>query len=320
MKPYFSIIVPVYNSSQYLHRCIESILNQTYKDFECILVDDGSTDDSGLICDTYKQKDKRVRVYHKENGGVSSARNKGIKEAKGNYVIFVDSDDYILEDKLEKVYLNSLQNPDMLVGYYKIPESYRYVVHEITEKDFFHINNIGVVWTSVYNNKILKENSICFDESIWHGEDSIFILNYFLHCKNIVFIDDHGYIYEKGHVNGLNAKFQSCIKELYTYNTITEYRNEIYSKIKGDKKIYFKIKKGEIIRIVKSIYLSHDKLPFRKRINFIKSILYKYDQSEISHFTNKTDKIIIKCLNSGFLIPLDFYMTLWKAKINKMNI
>lgn len=102
-KAMISIIVPVYNIEQYLPRCIESVLAQTYTKFELILVDDGSKDKSGEICDAYQRKDDRIRVIHKENGGSSSARNAGIKAAKGAYLGFVDSDDYIEKDMYEKM-------------------------------------------------------------------------------------------------------------------------------------------------------------------------------------------------------------------------
>lgn len=102
--PEISIIVPVYNVENYIHKCIDSILNQTFSDFELILVDDGSTDDSGKICDEYKLKDNRVIVIHKENSGVSSARNVGIDKSTGKFLGFVDSDDYIKKDMYETLY------------------------------------------------------------------------------------------------------------------------------------------------------------------------------------------------------------------------
>ena len=93
--PKISVIVPVYNTEKYLHRCIDSVLAQTFTDWELLLIDDGSKDTSGSICDKYAAKDKRIRVFHKENGGVSSARNLGRDYAQGEWVTFVDSDDYI---------------------------------------------------------------------------------------------------------------------------------------------------------------------------------------------------------------------------------
>ena len=97
-KPKISVIVPVYNVEKYLRRCVDSILTQTFTDFEVLLIDDGSTDGSGKICDEYAKKDKRVRVFHKENGGVSSARNLGLDNVRGRYVTFVDADDKISPD------------------------------------------------------------------------------------------------------------------------------------------------------------------------------------------------------------------------------
>ena len=96
-----SIIVPVYNTEKYLRRCIDSVLAQTYQDFELLLIDDGSKDSSGAICDEYAAQDARVRVFHKENGGVSSARNVGLDNARGEWITFVDADDWIESDMLE---------------------------------------------------------------------------------------------------------------------------------------------------------------------------------------------------------------------------
>ena len=104
MSPKISIIVPVYKVEKYIHKCIDSILNQTFKDFELILVDDGSPDNCGKICDEYAKKDSRVIVIHKENGGLSSARNSGLDIARGDYIGFVDSDDYIENDMYELLY------------------------------------------------------------------------------------------------------------------------------------------------------------------------------------------------------------------------
>ena len=98
--PKISVIVPVYKAEKYLQKCVDSILGQTFRDFELLLIDDGSPDGSGAICDEYAKKDSRVRVFHKENGGVSSARNKGIDEAKGEWISFLDADDYWTESHL----------------------------------------------------------------------------------------------------------------------------------------------------------------------------------------------------------------------------
>ena len=108
--PKISIIVPVYNVEKYLEKCIDSILNQSFRDFELILVDDGSTDNSGYVCDRYKDQDNRIIVIHKENGGVSSARNRGLDIARGDFIGFMDSDDFIHKDMYKILYDNLIKN------------------------------------------------------------------------------------------------------------------------------------------------------------------------------------------------------------------
>lgn len=114
--PEVSIIVPVYKVEPYLNKCVDSILAQTFTDFECILVDDGSPDSCGKICDEYVQKDSRVKVIHQENQGLSAARNSGLDMASGAWIVFVDSDDWIEPDAVEVLYRAALQNDaDMAV-------------------------------------------------------------------------------------------------------------------------------------------------------------------------------------------------------------
>ena len=117
---YFSIIVPVYNVEKYLSECIDSILCQTFADFELILVDDGSRDKSGAICDEYAQKDDRIKVIHKENGGQSDARNIGTATSAGEYIIYIDSDDYICGNNfLQEIYDKSKSGADIICYKYK---------------------------------------------------------------------------------------------------------------------------------------------------------------------------------------------------------
>lgn len=119
-NPKISVIVPVYNVEKYLRRCIDSILAQTFTDFELLLIDDGSKDSSGEICDEYARNDERVRVFHKENGGVSSARNLGLDNAKGEWVSFVDADDIIYSNNLDILFEVARNNPtiNFVIGNY----------------------------------------------------------------------------------------------------------------------------------------------------------------------------------------------------------
>ena len=121
--PKISIIVPVYNVEKYLEKCVRSILAQTFTDFELILVDDGSPDSSGAMCDQFAEQDQRVKVIHKENGGLSDARNAGIEIATGEYLGFVDSDDYIADDMYELLYTNIVKDADLSIcGIYDVYE------------------------------------------------------------------------------------------------------------------------------------------------------------------------------------------------------
>lgn len=130
LNPVVSVIVPVYKVEKYLDRCVQSILNQTMKDFELILIDDGSPDKCGMICDNWKNKDARIKVIHKENGGLSSARNAGLSIAKGDYIAFIDSDDWVSVDYLEYLYY--------LIEKYKVDyvECVLYPIHHYEMKKF----------------------------------------------------------------------------------------------------------------------------------------------------------------------------------------
>ena len=127
MNPLISLVIPVYNVEKYLDKCMESVLAQTYDNFEVILVDDGSTDSSGKMCDEYAERDSRVTVYHKPNGGLSDARNFGVEHCNADLVSFIDSDDYVTEDYLEYLwYLMSKYDSDVSsANYYRIQEGYR---------------------------------------------------------------------------------------------------------------------------------------------------------------------------------------------------
>ena len=187
--PKVSIIVPVYNVEKYIHRCVDSILSQTFTDWECILVDDGSPDGSGVICDEYAAKDARILVIHKDNGGVSSARNVGIKRATGEWITFVDSDDYLDEDSLcSMVELTKHYDSDLFCFGIRITTtdkpmqreqqyetSYTIDSSSLIEKILLYNTNCGPC-SKLFKNKRLQ--NFCFDESVKIGEDLLFNLQY----------------------------------------------------------------------------------------------------------------------------------------------
>lgn len=209
--PYFSLILPVYNVEKYVKRCVNSLLRQEYTDYEIILVDDGSTDSSGSICDKLADKNNNIFAYHKENGGLSDARNYGMDRAKGNYILFIDSDDWVDEKLLISLHnhLNK-SNVDILkFGFQKMQEgNYK--------NTFFSYFNIGVydrrqieetilpytigpkrlfcyeqnacksVWSHVYSLNFLRENNIRFvSEREILNEDYLFNLHTLLYAKSL---------------------------------------------------------------------------------------------------------------------------------------
>lgn len=194
-----SVIVPVYKAEQYLHRCVDSILAQTYTDFELLLIDDGSPDRSGEICDEYARQDSRVRVFHKQNGGASSARNKGLDHANGEWVSFVDSDDWI-----DKYYLETLcctDDADLVISSIALSAGDTWKTEDAiyTLKDFIHKYSDNLLVRSpcgkLYSNAFIQNNNIRYDERVRFGEDMIFNLYYFAYCSKIKLLSYTGYVY-----------------------------------------------------------------------------------------------------------------------------
>lgn len=217
-----SVIVPVYNVEQYLHRCIDSILVQTFTDFELLLIDDGSTDKSEKICNEYAQKSNNVSVFHKENGGVSSARNLGIKKSCGEWICFVDSDDFIEPDYLFSFWQEKEKHKDVYLfvsGYNYITPFYRkrrsfdeiiYDKENIYEAIISLRNKgaLGVPWNKMYNTNIIKNAHLLFDEALNSYEDELFVLEYMRKIEKMVIFPAVTYNYIVGiSPNSLSAAF-----------------------------------------------------------------------------------------------------------------
>lgn len=213
--PKLSIVVPVYNVEEYLKRCVLSILNQTFSDWEMILVDDGSSDDSSAICDDYVQKEKRIRVIHKENGGLSSARNAGLKEAKGEYVGFVDSDDTINKEMYAKmIEIAEKTEADFVMSdYMRIPANgspYLKTLHirgglytkEDIQKDIYPSLIMGSnidygpllsACNCLYRREFLHSNGLCFDEDIRWSEDNLFSVKVGYCAESFYYLKGEGF-------------------------------------------------------------------------------------------------------------------------------
>lgn len=209
--PLVSVIVPVYNAEDYLEKCISSITAQTFADLELILVDDGSPDKSGEICDALAKTDERIKVIHKQNAGVSAARNMGLQTASGDYVFFCDSDDTLPRDAIERLYIKIKDGYDMTTGYFEYVESNkkgnlvntrRFIKTQAFEvkNDFgkeFDLCWRSVVFTSscgkLFVRDIIEKNNIRFNKNLIVFEDFDFVLSYLEVTKSIFVIDSYVY-------------------------------------------------------------------------------------------------------------------------------
>ena len=240
-----SIIVPVYNVEKYLKKCIESLINQTYKNLEIILVDDGSKDSSGKICDEYALIDKRIIVVHKANGGLSSARNAGLKHITGEYVAFIDSDDYLSLILFEKLVLRINEKQDQIISYEAITVKEGEIISE-AEQEFLKVENKSnvelccqilngkiscSVCTKLFKSEILKD--LKFDEQRVN-EDFLFVMTLLIRTFSIMKctnIKGYYYLQREGsisHVKSLRAVKDALLNSLDVLAMVEQERKEFY--------------------------------------------------------------------------------------------
>lgn len=247
-----SVIVPIFNAEKYLHRCIKRILAQDYTDYELLLIDDGSIDNSATICDEFAKYDNRIRVFHKENGGVSSARNWGLDKAIGEYIMFVDSDDYMLPGMLE-VMVSTLKakSADLVVcgttetggGYWRPIADVDYSINQLKENfvSLLHTELLSPPWNKIYKKEIIGSNRFC--EDISFGEDLLFNIQYLEKCENISLIKESPFYHEKENENSLVVKFNrnrllDIEKVWVVVDRFSEDKKGLYSKYLRDLTVY----------------------------------------------------------------------------------
>lgn len=233
-----SIVVPVYNVEKYIHRCISSIMNQTYKNIEMVLVDDGSSDKSPQICDSFARNDSRIKVVHKENGGVGAARNRGMNIAKGEYLCFVDGDDFLPLTAIENLYKGIKEsNADMCCGCWaKISVKYttcnghleRTVLSE-NKDDLMEIMDYEEIKGPVaklYKTNLIKSKGLFFPEDIKISEDTIFVYQYLQECDSIHIINKNVYYYNRLSVGSATTQYYDKFN-LSSFLCIVEYAKNI---------------------------------------------------------------------------------------------
>lgn len=222
----YSVIIPVYNAEKTLRRCLDSLVKQAFSDYELLLINDGSTDGSDVICREYAGTYPCVRYFAKENGGVSSARNLGLEQAEGEYILFVDSDDYVSEDYFESL-SDALKNraADLFMFGYR---NFGGVSTEWDTGEFYENTAVGVaeqissamqqylfssLWSKVFKRQIIEQHNIRFANDLAIGEDQAFIFTYAMHIRSIGSISDHLYNVDVSDGNSLSRKARPYLTE-----------------------------------------------------------------------------------------------------------
>lgn len=306
-----SVIVPVYNTEKYLRKCLNSLVNQTLSDIEIIVVNDGSTDNSKEIIDEYEKKYDNLKGYHLKNGGVSKARNYGIKKAKGKYITFLDSDDYVDHDLYEKMYEKSKGNDivecDFIWEYEK----------EIRFDRFNHdmhplLATRAVVWNRIYDRKFLLDTKVTFHDDVYY-EDVEFCYNLFSHIKNIAYVNDSyvHYVQREGSITSDKTEklkdifkvLDSVINYYKDNNLYNEYHDEIeflYVRYTLGSSFYRVVKVGNSKLRNELLDYSYDKListyPQYKKNKYVKKVGLK------NLFYLLTNKVTLKIF--GFIFSI----------------
>lgn len=268
----FSIVIPVYNSEKYLKDCLGSILSQSLTNFEVILINDGSTDNSGAICDSFALQDSRITAYHQKNLGVSAARNLGLKHATGQWIIFVDSDDLIGNNYFQPLKSSTsdfiMLNVDIIergkiINFTNYPP--RSMDLETFMQTYTLYPNFAGPWSKFFKSSIIKDNCLRFDTKLSFGEDALFNLEYLKKCKTCEVTNSSSYIYREseGTLSKKKASYEDnrylfslLKKELLDYNEIIHAQNiisplnRLLISLYQDKEIPFSIKRLELKNII----------------------------------------------------------------------
>lgn len=250
--PLVSIIVPVYKVEKYLKRCVDSLTNQTLSDIEIILVDDGSPDNSGEICDSLQEKDCRIKVIHKTNGGLSSARNAGVKIAQGQYIGFVDSDDDVALDMYEKMYsVAKRENVDFVMsdyqricadgrcylktldipsGLYEKKQMRRIIFPNLIMGENIEYGPLLSVWHCLYRTDFLRQNNLYFDEKVRWSEDNIFSAIAGYCCERFYYMKGEGLYHYYQNEGTITTSYRSGAWKVYC--TMNEHLHNFFDPIK----------------------------------------------------------------------------------------
>ncbi len=247
-----SIIVPVYNTEeQKLRRCLNSIITQDFEDFECIIIDDGSTSAIGRVCDEYAANDSRLKVIHQNNGGVSSARNAGLSVAKGEWIVCIDSDDFVLPCHLSSLLEIADEKTDMALTSFRLLFPDKVTEHHYSDRVYIGKNevrtfichtdflNYQIPWDKMYRRSIIRQNGIWFDERLTLSEDRLFCYETLIYITKIVTSSQLTYIHDGTDLSTLSYRFPERTMQEHLYQKISKATSAIINtfEIEGDESL-----------------------------------------------------------------------------------
>lgn len=273
MSPKLSLIIPIYNTGAYLPRCLDSILSQSYTDFELLLVDDGSTDNSSAICEEYAQKDTRIKVFHRENGGICAARNTGLDHAQGEWIYQMDSDDELIPDGLQTLMNCISEDVDVVMGGYEqydldgnlIETERDHATLTLSRRDSLlvlfpehslYYSYLGYVWIRLFRNRIIQDHTLRFDTTVRIKEDTLFVTQYL--CKSngktrFTTTPVYRYIAQKNsEMNSLLTAYNP--KYVYSFDAVVK----MYSAIRQLPELDRQLSMAAKHEIVRRVYLIKD--------------------------------------------------------------
>lgn len=302
MSPTISVIVPVYNCETYISNCLDSILNQTYANIEIVIVNDGSSDGSEKIIKEYIERDRRIMYHYQNNSGPSAARNKGISCARGEYLVFVDSDDTVDELYIEQMLRKMIDSRSDLVccGYRDVS---MYGVLKCTDFKFDSSVSMhtfmdmvcggtgGVLWGKIYKAEIIKKNNLEMDKNIFMSEDLVFVLQYVSHCSSFAAINEHLYNYNRLNQNSISSKMS--MNYMKNYILVCQHMESIFNSVNmGEHRINVIVTKriqDVVINLVEQQSINIKVIGIKNAINNVKQLVTaQYIEEYRNKFTTKS--------------------------------
>lgn len=336
IKSRVSIVLPVFNAENTIKNCLEGIINQTISDWILLVVDDGSTDNTGKILDIYAAKDSRIKVYHRRNQGVSKSRNYAISKVNTPYFVCVDSDDYVFENYLEVLLKAKRKFPNyyniwscfQIVKSQKQIEGEKHILSENMEYSFKGRDDIlflydswmvQMPWHKLYDTKIVQQKALKMDERLSLGEDFIFNLHYMDAVKDrkILIINEITYNYVRCDKDSLDHKYRKDLLDIYIHNDkiFAQYLNKWNIK---DLKIFINSCFYHYENIMRNTFHKENKMDFANKIRYnnkiLKSAKFKEIYSDKTCYVNKYYDLAYRSGNYFWVCILDFVIKVGKGK------